>query len=197
MKRFAYMTMLLAALMPVSAALAGGEEEHEHDDITVGHSGAGQLKVEFDFSGASELTPVSGLLNGWAGDEPGFAHLEADEPGEDFFTLATGANILFEVVSIDDALVGNPLTDAIDTAGDQLLLGDEELHKHIDWLINSDDPSFDPLQTVWTVQFKLLDTGATSYDESEVYTWNLTNVPEPATAMLMLVGCAAICRKRR
>jgi hypothetical protein len=199
MKRTFSLALLIAAIgaLTAASARAGDVHDHEHGDITVGHSGAGVLAVEYDFDEPTILESVNGLLNGWAGDEPGFAHLEADEPAEDFFTLADGANIVFEIVSIDDALIGNPLTDGLNAPGEQLVLGDYELHQHVDWLIDSDDPDFDPLQTVWTVEFKLLDTGTTNYGESSTYTWDLTNVPEPATGMLMLLGCAALRRRRR
>jgi hypothetical protein len=195
MKRMILLGVVLAVATG-PAALAGGHG-HEHEDIIVGRSNAGVLGVEYDFDEASVLPPVSGVLNGWAGDDPGFSHLEVDEPGEDFYMLGAGANIVFEIVDIDPALVGNPLTDSLDAIGDQFTLGDEELHSHIDWLINSDDPAFDPLQTLWEVDFKLVDTGSTNYGASPVYTWGFTNVPEPTAAILMLAGCTLIGMRRK
>lgn len=185
----------LTAVFPLTAQ--AGDDQHHEGDIVVGRTGANTLTVEYNFPAPTVLTPVSGLLNGWAGDEPGFDHLEADEPDEDIYTLAPGVRVVFELVSIDPALVGNPLTEPLDSPGDTLLLGDHELHQHIDWLIDSDGPSFNPVQTEWSVMFRLSDSGTTGYSDSEVYSWHFTNVPEPATVGLLLVGAVAFVRRRR
>ncbi len=169
-------------------------DDHHHD-VVVGRTSANQLAVEYDFAEMVQLPPVSGLFNGWAGDDPGFGHLEADEPAEDFYTLGAGAGIYFEVVAFDAALIGNPLTDALDVPGEQTLLGDDSLHEHIDWLIDSDHAGFDPLQTVWNAQFRLVDLGGL-YTPSDVYTLRFTNVPEPATAALLALGAIALVRRR-
>lgn len=186
---------VLTAIFPLAAQ--AGVDHHHEGDIVVGRTGANVLSVEFDFDEPTVLAPVSGLLNGWAGDEPGFDHLEADEPAEDFYMLAPGASVVFELLSIDPALVGNPLTDPLDSPGDSFVLGDHELHQHIDWLIDADSPSFNPAQTEWSVMFRLSDAGATGYGDSEIYTWRFTNVPEPATAALLLAGAVALVRRRR
>lgn len=197
MKRNTRIIVALAATaIAFSSAPAWAHEGHE--DIIVGRTSGNQLTVEFDgFGETHELAPVNGLFNGWAGDDPGFAHLEADEPVEDFYTLQSGADIYLEIVSIDTALRGNPLTDDLDVAGEQALLGGYELHEHIDWLIDSDDAGFDPLQTQWDVSFKLVDMGATTnYSDSDIYTLSFTNVPEPASVVLLAVGGLAAIRRR-
>lgn len=188
---------MLIALVGGSMTLPARADVPVDIDIAVGHTAAGGLAALYDFGTPTPLDPVSGLFNGWAGDEPGFDHVEADAPGDDLYTLEPGADIVFEIVSIDDALIGNPLTDALDQTGEQLVLGDETLHRHIEWLINADDPTFDPLQSVWDISFKLIDTGSTSYADSPVYTWTMTPAPEPATATLLLAGCVALIRRRR
>jgi hypothetical protein len=168
---------------------------HHEGDIVVGRTGAGQLTVEFDeFDHVVELPPVSGLLNGWAGEEPGFDHLEADEPSEDFYVLEAGVSVVFEVVSFDPAFRGDPLTDDLHNPGDQGVLGDELFHEHIDWFIDRDDPAFDPLQTVWEAQFKLVDTGTTNYADSQTYT--LKFAPEPGTMSLLAFGGVFLFRRR-
>jgi hypothetical protein len=184
----------------VAAAVLGASVTpvlgHHEGDIVVGRTGAGTLTVEFDdFGEVFQLPPASGLLNGWAGEEPGFDHLEADEPSEDFYVLEAGANVVFEVVSFDLALRGDPLTDDLHDPGDQTVLGDEELHEHIDWFIDRDDPAFDPLQTVWEARFKLVDTGTTNYADSQTYT--LKFAPEPGTMGLLALGGVALLRRPR
>jgi len=191
----AALSTMLATILP-EIVRAGDDHEH-HGDIIVGRSLLDVLAVEYDFDEPTVLAPVSGLLAGWAGDEPGFDHLEANEPDEDFYSLAAGANIVFELVNIDQALVGNPLGSPLDAPGARFVLGDHELHQHIDWLIDSTDPAFNPVQTVWSLQFRLIDIGATGYGASDVYDWHFTNMPEPGSAGLMLAACAWAIRRKR
>jgi hypothetical protein len=185
----------LALAFSSAAAMAQGHD-HEHEDIIIGHKSSGQLAAEFEWDEVHELPAVSNLLNGWFGDEPGFAALEADEPAEDFFVLEPGASIWLEVVDFDPAFYGNPLTDALHAPGEQVLLGDHATHEHVDWFIDADDPAYDPIQDVWEADFKLVDTGATSYTASEVYTLRFT-VPEPGTLLLAAFGGVAVLLRRR
>ena len=184
---------ILAIVVPAGSVIA---DEHEHHDITIGHSDAGQLKAEFHFDEDIVLPWVSGPINGWYGDHPGFAHLEEDEPSEDFYMLEAGADIYFEIVGFETAFqVWDGLSGPYSTAGTQLSLGDEELHKHLDWHINSDDPGFDMANMPFEAQFKLVDLGSTGYNDSPIYTAKF--VPEPATAGLLAVGALAVLRRRR
>lgn len=191
-----------AACLAVAAPLLA--QGHADEDINVGRSGAGRLVAEFDFSALLEAFPVGGLFTGWASDEPGFFALPADEPAEDLFTLEPGASVALEITAISAALRGNPLTDDLDQAGEQTLLGDHLLHVHINWLIDDTYPAFDPLQTEWDVSFKLIDLGTTNYAESAIYTLRYAPVPEPSTlallglsGMLLLRGAGGSRRVRR
>lgn len=171
--------------------------QHDHEDIIVGVDSGGKIQVEFDHFGEEhELPPVTGLINGWLGDHPGFAHLEEDEPAEDFFMLASGAQIHFEVVLFEEAFQawGPGFTGPYAEPGDVMFLGDHQLHEHMTWHINSDDPLFDAGDTPWNAQFRLVDTGTTNYAPSDTYTLMFT--PEPTTASLLLIGGLMLCRRR-
>jgi hypothetical protein len=94
-----------------------------------------------------------------------------------------------------------------DAPGEFFTLGGSTLHTHVTWFINSNSPSYNPLQTIWSVVFNLTDTGSTGYSVSENYELQFTNidlptpppvVPEPtALAALALVGPALLARRRR
>ena len=175
-------------------------QHHHAGDLVVGRTPTGQLQVEFDFDEVHELPAVSGLLVGWALDDPGFDHLEADEPDKDFYMLEDGAQIALEVVSFAPAFKAwTPgFAATLRSTGDTYLFPDGHLlHGHLDWHIDSTDAAFDELQTEWQASFKLLDQGATGYSASDVYTLRFTNVPEPTTAALMAVAVSVLARKRR
>jgi hypothetical protein len=161
-------SLLLAAF----STQASPSNAHE-GDFFVGHSGAGQLVVEFDFSETLPLDFVSGLLNGCALDEPGFASLDIDEPDEDFFTLGLTSSIVLEVVSVSPGFKAHTpgFADILDAPGEQWIIGAPAFDTHLVFHIDSSDPGYDPSAT-YSMSFKLLDTGATGYSESEVYTLN-------------------------
>jgi hypothetical protein len=175
--------------------------QHQHaGDVIIGRSSAGQLKIEADLDEPHLLDAVNGLLKGFAGEEPGFEALTADEPAEDFFMLAPGADIRLEGISLDAALKAhdhlNPLL-VIDSAGDQLTLGAFDLHNHVVWHADSLDPAFDPLATEWQGTFRLVDVGTTLYAPSDAFTIRFTNVPEPAAITLLAFGLSALMRRKR
>lgn len=177
--------------------------QHQHEgDIIVGITGptagtADTLAFEGDFDEAVFLSPVSGLLNGWTSAEPGFEHLEEDEDDENFYKLASGVNVRLVIVSIDPGLAvveagGGTVADAI---GESILLGGFELHSHATWYAQSS-----VLGAGWTgtlgATFKLIDTGSTGYAESEPFAMTFTNVPEPASMLLVMGGGLALLRRR-
>lgn len=176
-------------------------DEHEHEDIIVGWTNGGTpggpatLAAEFaHWDEEHVLPPVSGPLFGWQGDAPGFGHLEADEPDENFYTLADGVNVLFEVVALDPGLkVWTPGFGDILEVGETYSLGGDHLHGHMEWHIDSTVPGVDPETSTYGVTFRLLDAGTTGYGASADYT--LTFVPEP-TALGLLGVALAIVRRR-
>lgn len=188
----------VTALLSLAAWPARAQHHHE-GDLVVGRSGANQLRVEFDFAPAIPLPPVNGLLKGWALDDPGFDHLEADEPAEDLFVLADGAQIRFDVVAFAPAFKAwTPgFAAALHNPGDAYLFPEGHLlHGHLDWHIDSQDPQFDPNASPWTASFRLVDVGTTGYTPSDVYTFTFT--PEPASAALLaLSGVVTLSRRFR
>ena len=185
-------SVLAIAAMPVLA-------EHEHEDLVVGVTSGNQLAIEFGhWDEAHELPVVSGLLSGWAGDHPGFAHLEEDEPGEGFFKLGDGVEVWLEVISFetgfkayDGGFSGGPYSNV----GDQAYIGDDHLHSHLEWHIDPTTPGFDELDGPWEATFKLIDKGNTGYLPSENYT--LSFVPEPASFSVMMIGVLVLFKRKK
>ncbi len=169
-----------SSLMLASLSIAPAAHAQHAGDVWVGRSDAGQLKIAgFDVAhNAIPLAPSGMLFNGWADNDPGFDRVLTDDPASDLFTLDAGAQISIVVVEIDDAFRGiKPVTfEILDGPGDQVLLGNENLHIHLTWHINSDDPLFDPAQYLWNATFKLIDTGSTGYADSEPFTMHFVNI---------------------
>jgi hypothetical protein len=184
---------VLFAWAGVTPGMAG---DGHGDDIVVGRDGSGGLAFEFGGEQPIPLFPIDGLLNGWAANEPGFMSLEADEPGEDFFTLGTSANIVLDIVAIDPALkLWTPgFGTVLDHAGDQFLLG-TEFDVHLTFHIDSSDPLYDGSQTLWQATVQFIDTGATGYAVSEPLVLSFSPVPWPGAGVLLLwVVCAVRTR---
>jgi hypothetical protein len=148
-------------------------------DVFVGRTGGGQLKIGglVPEDNILVLPPVSGIFNGWSDVEPGFDHLLIDEPQNDFLTLQSGVQVRIEVVQVDAAFAAiSPGFTIIDDPGERFILGNQSLHIHPNWLINSDHPDFDPLKTLWRGTFKLVDTGSTGYAASAPFTFHFANI---------------------
>ncbi len=186
----ASLTIALATALPAFA--------HEHEgDLIVGRNSARELAIEFDFGDTHALPAVSGLLEGFASNAPGFDHLAADEPAEDFYMLETGAAIRFEVISFSPAFKAwTPgLGAALQNPGDFFDFPDgPALHAHLNWHIDSTDPAFDMGDSPWTASFQLVDTGTTGYDPSPIYTMTFT--PEPSSLIALALGAVALLRRR-
>lgn len=149
-------------------------------DVFVGRNQAGQLKVA-GFATEAEyapLLPVSGILQGWSDNDPGFDRVLQAEPSDDLYPLANGASIWLRLVDVDPALRAIDASFAvIDNPGEQTFLGNQTLHTHLTWHVNSQHPAFDPEQCVWRATFVLRDTGATGYAESAPFVLNFSIVP--------------------
>lgn len=189
--------VLTAAMLSLSPAAWADDHDHDHEgDLIYGSTaeGGGDLMIEFHFDHHIELPEVSGLLTGWASDEPGFDGLAQSEPDESFYALTGDPQIQFQIVAIDPALkVYTPgLTEVLDAAGESYTFDHE--HAHLTWHIDALDPAFDDVQEHWHLQFQLMDLGGT-YGDSPVYTLEFVRIPEPGTLALVLVGLLAVRRR--
>lgn len=193
----------IAALAIVAWAGTSSAQPEEHgDDGIVGVTSAGQLAVEMDLDEAflfEEFFSGSGL-NGFIADAPGFTTLETDEPAEDFFVLGADADIHWRLIATSgpEMQVYNPFFDIPSmSAGETFAFGAGNVFDtHPFWFLNTDLPSFDPLQTEWAVQFQLVDFGATGYSDSEVIEIRFA-VPSPASAALLGLAGLTASRRRR
>lgn len=153
-------------------------------DVFVGRTSDGQLRVA-GFVAEEEyapLLPVTGILQGWTDNDPGFDRVVTNAPEEDLYTLASGAMIWLQLVEADPAFrVIDASFAIIDNPGEQTFLGNHQLHAHLTWHVNSQNPAFDPNQCVWRATFRLRDAGSTGYADSEPFTLAFSIVPlEPA-----------------
>jgi hypothetical protein len=179
---------LICAAAP--SALAGdGHGKKEEGELVIGRTESGQLAFEFE-AGRRQLPPVFGLLEGWAGDEPGVASLAKDEPKHGLFALDAGASIALEVITFDPAFRGlTPgFASIFRNPGDTWLLGAVPFDEHPYWHIDASDPAFDALETEWQAAFRFVDMGSTGYSPSDALTLQFTNIPEPASLFLLIVG---------
>ncbi|MDX9910503.1 MAG: hypothetical protein RBS39_01590 [Phycisphaerales bacterium] len=183
----------------LALGMASGMALAHEGDVFVAIDANGKLTFEFDFDAVNLLAPVpiGSSVAGWLGDEPGFAELGEDEPDEGLFRIDAGANIAFQLVGSDVAFnVWDPLFNAILQPGDQFVLGGWGFDDHAFWHIDSDAPGFDPLQTVWSADFFIVDL-AGIHAPSDVVNIKFTNVPAPgAGAMLASVMMFASRRRR-
>ncbi len=185
-------TSLVAALILGGLPLAARAQPHHHDAV-IGRSSLMVLKAEVPQEPAVlEPTAPGSPIQGWVGNMPGFEALEEDEPGEDFWKLAPGALIELEVLGLSHGLRMFDNTFSELSVGSRWVLGDHELHTHGLWIIDkaaNPDPLLNPAGGVFLVR----DLGTTGYGPSAPF--DLTFIPEPASALLLTL--AALVRPRR
>jgi len=191
----------IPAFLIVSALTLAGVDSaraQHAGDILVGRTAAGQLAIEADLDEAILLEPVSGLLRGWTGAEPGYDTLQADEPEEDLFQLAAGANIFLEIIEVDEGLKfwAAAFAALADEAGERVPLGGSSLHTHTTFHIDSDVVGTGFLGTL-AATLRLVDTGSTGYADSEPFVMTFTNIPEPGSALLALAASGFVLMRRR
>ncbi len=170
---------LIAATLLAALPLTRSASAQHAGDIWVGVSAAGQLKhAGLDLNAVVVvLPPSSGALVGWADNDPGFDRVTLDDPNHDLFQMSPGAMIWAEVVQLDPAFrMIDASFNVYDAPGERMLLGNNNLHVHAIWHINSQDPVFDPLRTHWRATLKLVDTGTTGYTDSADFTVRFGNV---------------------
>ena len=148
-------------------------------DIFVGRSSTNQLKIgppgsgSFSPSTIKVLPPVNSLFVGWSDNNPGFDHIVTDQPALDFYALQSGCSVRLQVVQSDPAF--SAITSSfqvLNQPGQSALLGNNTLHVHLTWLIDSTDPNYDPRRVLYHATYKLVDTGSTGYSASDPFTFN-------------------------
>ncbi len=166
---------IVAAVLITASALPAVAQ---HDgDLAVGRSATDQLKLKpydaehpcFDPEvGVGILTEVA---DSYRSVDPGFdANFDAD-PDLDFYQLEPGAEIyLVAYEDMDPAFHVEYQGQRIDFTGDDIALGSSALHRHVRFIVDQTDPDFDPLRTLWTGTFLLLDDGTTGYADSAPFT---------------------------
>jgi hypothetical protein len=205
--------LMFLTVLPLMGPLAIADDDHDHDhdddhghhhhhggDLMLGVDTSGKLGIEYDFDEAIELPPTSGLLSGWAGDDPGLFGLEENE--DDFFMLSQDARIAMEIVSIDAGLRFWDVGFVEKTAGDLVTLttfeADENLwetHYHPGaWHLDPDAGADPGAGSTYSLSFRLIDQGTSAYAPSDLYA--LTFVPEPTSAVLLAAGVVALLRRR-
>lgn len=173
------------------ALLAGADQllgQHT-GDIAVGRSAAGQLKYKpFDANypcfdpaaGIGLLIPIPdppAPPTSWRATDPGFDANFDPAPEYDFYSLAYGAAI--HLVAYEDMTPAFRVrygSANIRYAGDSLPLGSDVLHRHVQFIVDCNDPAYDPLRTLWYGTFILDDRGSTQYADSEPFTIRLSIV---------------------
>jgi len=190
-------TLVTSMVLLLSPVVSHGGPKHEEDTV-IGRTASGLLAVEIGSPGLNALPPVDGLIQGWALDEPGLKSLDADEPAKDFFMLNPGTIINLELVSIDPALkVWSPgFLTALTAPGNSFVVGASEFDVHPTFHIDSNDAEFNPVETVFTATFRVHDSGATGYSDSEPFSLSFGPVPEPATALFVGFGFLGLWGRR-
>lgn len=205
MSRFSFIRIALVLTMTVlawSSPVWAGPHEHEEGDIRVGRMPNGQLKLLFT-AGLTVLPVIdSGPLTGWGLDEPGFFSIDETIPEEDMSPLASGNNIVVEVVGSG---LDNGLKSWLPGFGNYLgngplsvlswNLGPDFTDTHSFWHIDPTTPGFvsPPDQTEWSATIRVIDTGSTGYLASDPIT--LTFAPEPGSLALLVIGGALALRR--
>lgn len=180
-------------------------DEEPHTDLEVGlMPGTSQLMIagDEDLLGgleSIELFPGSGFFDGmFAESEPGFEAVEIDEPGEiDAINTALAHQISLERVAFDSGfeMYEPPFSQILATNGSLYQFVQEapdETGFHNDLIFAANGIVGD----TFAATFRLVDPSG-NYSASEPFTLNFVNVPEPATAALLLMGAVTVVRRRR
>ncbi len=124
----------VAGCVAACSTIALGQHQTE---ILVGHTSAGQIRVNIEGDVPAELNAsVFPGFPGWAEAHPGFESLVIDDPQGDFYVLPETANIQFTFVSSDaEVRLWNINGSAPLTPGQTFLLGNPFFDIHPVWNI--------------------------------------------------------------
>jgi hypothetical protein len=170
-----------AAMLLTATALATSTTRGQDPlDMWVGKSAGKVALSPAGFIPGSAYNPLfrvdQSFLHGWSNANPGFDHATSSVGGVS--PLTSTVQIQIEVVALDPALVafGPAFSYTLESPGQRGLLGGADLHTHVTWFIDEDDPGFDPGQCVWAGTFKLVAT-AGGLQPSLPFTLRFANVP--------------------
>lgn len=128
------LTLALLAAAGVSPALA-----HEEQEILVGRSAAGELKVDSDFAQPVELPgSIFPGISGHATGELAFHSTLLDDVANDFFQLSTAADLRFVLLAKDPGMeVWNDTASGYMATNDTFFIGPAPFDTHPIWnLVN-------------------------------------------------------------
>src|SRR5262245_5481099 len=126
-------TLLGGAVGPAAVALA----QADHAEVVVAPHAAGRLQVRPEAEQPSVL-PLSHfpMLVGYAGGEPGWGSLGADDPKHGLFTLSPSSDIAFILITADPGVgVLNNAGAALMIPGELFLFGPPPFDAHPIWNI--------------------------------------------------------------
>ena len=191
------MTKKFTIALACAAASMTAIADEEHEDIEIGQLG-NKLSIVAAPDEPIFLEVATGLLTGWSAAEPGIFEIETTEAGFDPLSTLDNSGIRLELVSADagffflEAGAFAPL----DTPGDSAALGLEggAVHSHPTWVID-DAVVGSGFEGTLNATFKLTDSNG-GYADSDNFSLQFTNVPEPSSALL-LAGAGLIAARRR
>ena len=160
--------------------------------LLVGRNGANRIVMELDDGPVYDLGPsfIPGI-DGFADAEPGFVGNGDDFPAEDFFMIPPTADIEFVLISAEPHIaVWNDTGSAHMLVGETYHVGVGFFHNHPVWHSPDGTPG-----EVYELEILLRDRAGLLSD-SEVYAIGFRPVPEPGMALMLLVGAAAVARRR-
>lgn len=180
-------------VLALHAAPAGAGNGNVELDVEVGVRMGALDVAPFDFGAvvlqAFANSPIPFLPDsGWIGDNPGWA--SPPELRGDLQPLPPGASVDVELISLSPALrMFDPAGGAEILPGGVFHLGGPEFDSHPLWVIDANDPEFNPAMTAWAAAWRLIDAGSTQLNPSGAYDFVFA-IPEPSGCAL--AGFAAL-----
>lgn len=160
--------LIVATFVATPAPLVLADET----EILVGHSAAGQLKVDPGFTQPLELeVSIFPGISGYATGLLGMHSSDLDEPGNDFFKLSTAANLRFILLAKDPGMeVWNETGSGYMGIGETFLVGQPPFDTHPIWNLVAGPPG-----TAYSLTLKLRDLNGV-YQESAPFLLSFTPV---------------------
>lgn len=149
----------------------------DEDELHIGRSSTGQLKVEVGFSQPHELEPsVFPGITGHATGLLGIHSIDFDEPTNDLFLLSTNADLKFVLLAKDAGMeIWNDTGSAYMNVGESFNIGQPAFDTHPIWNIPAGVAGIE-----YSVTIKVHDlTGTHSDSDSIVLSFTPAQIPRP------------------